>query len=262
MKFSLRKRNFYIVFVGILLILSLNLYRDGIKNFFYFFSQPIQKFFWKSGNETSDFFSGILKTRELKKHNEELSIENQRLLGEITKLLEFQKENEILRKALGIELQKDFNLVFAQVIGKDTSQDIILINKGLRDGISSGMPVVTEGKVLLGEIEDPADNFSKVLLVSHTQNSFDVKIQGKEITGLVKGKGDLKLLLDLVPKDQEIKEGELVETSSLGGIFPKGILVGKIEKIMESDVKPFQQAEVSSLFNVPELGTVFIITNY
>lgn len=262
MKFSPKKRNILIIIIGILIIISVGFKQQGIKNFFYFVSEPIQKFFWNAGKKISGPIELISEIKELKRKHDELSLYNQELLSENTQLKALKRENEILRKALELELQKDFKLTLAEVIGRDISQDSLLINKGVRDGISEGMPVITEEKVLVGRIKESSTRFSKVLLISNQKSSFDVKIQEGEITGLLRGKGDFQLLLDLIPEDQEIKEGDLIETTSLGGIFPKGILVGKIQKILRSDIKSFQQAEVFPFFDVKNLETVFIITNF
>ncbi len=262
MKLSPRKRKILIIIIGILIIIGFTFYQKEVKNFFYLISSPIQKTLWQVGDRVSDFFETIAEIKNLKKENEELKLKNQEFLAQIVLLKALKKENELLRKALEIDLKKDFQLTLAEVIGKDISQDSLLINKGLTGGISEEMPVITEGKVLIGRISEPAENFSRVLLISNPNSSFGVKIQEREVTGVIKGKGNFKLLLDLIPKDQEIKEGDLIVTTSLGGIFPKEILVGRIQKILRSDIKPFQQALVSPFFDISKLETVFIITSY
>lgn len=262
MKFSPQKRKIFIIAIGILIIISLLFWQEKVKNFFYFISSPIQKSLWNLGNKISSPVELVFEMKELKKRAEKLSLSNQNLLSEIAQLQALKKENESLRKALELDLKKDFQLALAEVIGKDILKDTLVINKGLTDGILEGMPVINEGKVLIGKIADVSENFSNVILISNRESSFDVKIQAIEVNGLIKGKGDSQLFLDLIPENQEIQEGDLITTTALGGIFPKGILVGKIQKILRSDVKPFQQAEVSPLFNIAKLEIVLIITNY
>jgi len=67
------------------------------------------------------------------------------------------------------------------------------------------MPVITEEKVLLGRIEEVYRNFSKVMLISNKKSSFDAEVQGKDVTGLVKGRGNFNLILDLVPYEKKRK---------------------------------------------------------
>lgn len=246
----------------ILIIFLLNFYQKEVKNFFYKISEPIQKFLWRAGNRISDFFETITKINKLKKEADELLLKNQELLAENSSLQDLKKENEILREALNIGLEKEFKLSLTQVIGKDISQDFISINKGSEDGIAENMPVVTSQKVLLGRIKEVYKNYSKVMLISNKESFFNGKITGKEILGEVLGKGDFKMLFDLIPPEAEISEGDLVETSALGGIFPKGLLVGKIGKIQKSDVQSSHQAEIFPLFDLEKLEMVFVILKF
>jgi len=260
MKF--KKTKILLIFLIIFLILFLNFYRKEVKNSFYLISGPIQKSLWRAGDRISDFLEGFSNINRLKKENEELKLKIQELLAENVTLQELKKENQILREALKIGLQKEFKLALAQIIEKEIGPDVIKIDKGFEDGISKEMPVITEQKVLVGKVSEVYTNFSKVKLVTNKEISFDGEIQEKEIIGLVKGKGNLNFYLDLVPREAEIEEGNLIITSALGGIFPKGLLVGKVKKIKKSDIEPMQQAEISPLFSVEEIEKVFIILEW
>jgi len=244
------------------LVLNLSGFSKEIKNFFYSISEPVQKTFFGAGKKTSDFFEGIFQGYDLKKENEGLTLKIQSLLAENAQLKELKKENEILRESLGLGLEKDFKLAFAETNGKDISQDFLLINKGFKDGISEGQPVITQQKTLVGEIGEVYENFSKIMLITNKESSFDAKIPDSDIYGIVKGRGNFELYLDLIPKEKEIKEGDLVITASLGGVFPEGFLVGEIKKVNKSDVKPFQQADIKPAFDIKELENVFIITDF
>jgi len=270
-----------VLLIIFLVILNLTPVSKRVKNFFYFISSPIQKILWKTGDKASDFFETVANIKNLKKENEELKLKIQELLAKNAKIPELEKENKILREALEIGLEKEFKLVLAQVIGKDISQDSILIDKGLKDGVTNNLPVITQQKSLVGKISEVYENFSKVILISNKGGAFNAQISrideavassspfanarvgeeglAEDISGLVKGKGNLQLFLDLVPKEKEIQEGDLIITSSLGGIFPKGLLVGQIQKIKKSDIEPFQQAEIKPAFEINELETIFII---
>ena len=79
---------------------------------------------------------------------------------------------------------------------------------------------------------------------------------------MVKGKGNLGLYLDLIPKEEEISEGDFVVTSVLGGIFPQGLLVGQIKKVEKSDIEPWQTAEIKSSFQLKDLDNLFIISEF
>ncbi len=214
------------------------------------------------GDIISNFSGTIFEIQNLKKENEKLSLKNQELLSENSQLKELKNENDILREALNLNLQKDFGLEIAEVISRDAFQDFILINMGEKSGLKKGMPVLAQGKVILGKISEVYDNFSKVMLISDKSSSFDAKIQDSDIYGVVKGEGNYLVIFDLIPQDKEIKQGDLVITSSLGGIFPKGLLVGEIKEVKKSDVTPYQKADLQPFFYPSNLETVFIITSF
>ncbi len=255
-----------IPFLIVLFFLVLNLTPLGkeVKNFFYLRSAPIQNIFWEAGVRASGFFEFVIEMKHLKEENEGLKLKVQDLLVENEVLKDLKEENEILRKALEMGLEKEFQLMLVRVrvTEKDIAQDFVSINKGSQDGISEGFPVITQEKVLIGRVSEVYKNFSKVLLISHSQSSFGGKVADSEILGMVKGRGNLRVALDLISKEEEIREGDLVVTSALGGVFPFGLLVGEVNRIEKADPELFYWAELSPFFNIGELGKVFIILNY
>jgi len=263
MRFSLKKNKILIVIIlVILLIISLNFFQRGVKNFFYLISEPIQKWLWREGIRVSNFFEGILEIKNLKIENEQLKLKNQELLTENTELEELKKENEALREALNFGLEKEFELKICEIIGKEISQDSLFVNKGSRDGIEKDSPVITQQKTLVGKIEKVYENFSEIKLLTAKENSFSVKVFEKDIFGLARGKGNLKLILDLIPQEKEIVTGDKVFTSAEGGVFPKNLLVGEIIKVKKSDIEPFQEIEIEPAINIKDLESLFIITNF
>ena len=248
--------------VLVLVFVLLNVFQKETRGFFYSFSAPIQKVFWRAGDSTSNFFLGIFLSGNLKERADQLEASNQKLLSQIISLKESEQENQSLRKALEIELQKEFKLSLAQMISKDVSQDSILIDKGEKDNILKDMPVITEEKVLVGRVIDVYDKFSKVMLISNKNSSFDAKEPGSLISGVIKGVGNGALFFDLIPSEAELNEGDVICTSSISGIYPEGLLVGKIKSIRKSDIESFQQAEIEPSFNLSSIENLFIITEF
>jgi rod shape-determining protein MreC len=258
----MKTKKILIFSLAILLILSLNFFQKEIKNFFYNISLPFQKFFWKIGEETGSFFKLVFKMKDLEKEKELLRLENQKLLAENLALRELKKENEFLKKVLEINSERKFKFIFTQIIEKEIGKETIKIEKGARDGISLGLPVITEGKVLIGKITKVYENFSKVTLLTNKNFSFNVKIGEREIYGVAKGGGNFKIFLEFLPLDQEIREGEIVVSTVLGGDFPENLLVGKIKKVQRSDISSFQEAEVLPAFKVEDLKYLLVIERW
>jgi len=253
---------FSILLIVLFVVLNLTGFSKHVKNFFFLISSPVQKTFWQAGKSVSDFFSGIFEPATCKIELNSLYLEKEELLGRIAALAELAEENETLREALNLELEKEFQMMLVRLTSKDVFHDSILIDKGEREGISSGQPVITGQKVLVGKIGEVYENFSEVILISDKESSFDAKIIESEIYGIIKGEGNFKFYLDLIPKDEEISKGEAVVTSALTGVYPQGLLVGEIEIIDKSDANPFQRAGITPFFNIKNLDYLFVITEF
>lgn len=259
------------ILIGIVLLLVfigvLNLFQKQFKNFFYSVSEPLQKTFWRIGSNSSSFLGSFLEFGNLDKINEELNTKNQELLKEIIILQQQKTENQALREIIGNNQDKEFKLILTDVIGIDSKQDFILINKGAEDGILENMSVINAQKVLFGKISKVYKNFSKVMLVSNRNSVLDIKIQKDDtlsasIYGAIRGEGNLTSVLDLVQLDSEIKNNDILITSSLEGTFPRGLLVGEITEVSKNDLKPFQTAKIELFFDLKQADKLFIISDY
>jgi len=256
-----------IVIVILLLIaffyfLNLNGFLSPFKNFFYSISSPIQKNLWNKGINVSDFFSGIMEAENLKKETDDLKAKNQELIVQISSLQELKKENESLRQSLSLGMEKEFQLKFSYIVSKDIFEESLLIGSGLKDGIKKGMPVITKEKILAGRIGEVYDNYSEVILITGKKSTFDAQISEKDIFGVVKGQGNSGLRMELIPKEKEVLAQDIVISATLGNIFPKGLLVGKIKEVKKSDLEPYQSAEISPAFEFKSADSLFVITNF
>jgi len=238
------------------------LFSDKISNFFYKLSEPIQNSFWESGNFLSNIFYSVLNSGELKKEKDRLTDERITFITEIARLKNLEEENNVLRQALELNLKKDFNLVFARVFGRSIKEDSVLINKGSVDGMYVGMPVITEDKIIVGQISEVYKNYSKINLISHPESVFNVEVQGKNIIGIVRGEGRFRLNLDFVSKTADLQEEDILLTGSAEKIFPPNLFVGLVRDIQRSDLEPFQKSRVVSFLNIRNIRNVFVIKDW
>lgn len=251
-----------IVLIILLFFLILNTFSKTVRNFVYFVSSPVQKLLWKMGEGSSQFLEPFFIINKIKNDNSELVLKNQQLLLEVSDLEQLKQENQVLRDALSAGFEKDFELIATSVISKDNSEDYILLDKGVKDGISVGMPVINEQRVLFGKVSEVYGNFSRVVLISDESFVSDVKIQDKNIFGVVRGVGNLGLHLELIPRDSDLKEGDILMTSNLKGSFPKSLLIGQVSSVKKEDTKSFQEAEVTPSADLKSTNTLFVITNF
>jgi len=260
--FALKLVIVFALVLSIFVVLNLTGFSQKIKNTFYSSTSSLQATAWEAGSGVSNFFAGLFNSGSLKREMDTLMAENQELLSRLSEEESLRKENVNLRKALGLKESEDFELMSARVIGKDISSDSILINKGIKDGISKDMPVITVEKVLVGKVGMAYDDFSEIILLSHGDFSFDVQILGKETYGVSKGKGSLECQVDLIPKDKEISTGDVVLTSVFGGIFPEGLLVGQVREVENSDVESFQKANLDVYLSLESLDDLLVIKEF
>lgn len=255
------------IIVLILFVTILNLASAKIRNLFYSIFSPIQKVLSDSGKNTAGIAGAFLNFANLQKENENLKQENQKLLAEMSLLQDIKEQDQAVKDILNCSQNDDFKLILANITGFDSNNDFIVIDKGKDDGVSLNMAIVSQQKVLFGKVFKVYKNFSQVMLLSNKNSVLDVKISSDSnasnpVYGVIKGKGGLSVYLDLVPTDSEIKVGDTLTTSALEGIFPKDLLVGKINKIEKNDLKPFQTASVNAFFDIKKTDKLFVITNY
>jgi rod shape-determining protein MreC len=253
-----------LLLVAIFCFINFTGFSENIKNSFYSVSSPIQMKMWKAGANVSNYFTSVFKSENLKSENDKLRFENQELLLKISEFENLKNENQAMKEALNIGLDKEFRLFLAQVIGKDSDKDVILINRGAKDGLSPGFPVVTGQKILIGKITQVYDRFSRVTLITNPDFAFGAKIEiaSTTILGEIKGEGKSTMILDRIQKDQEIQQGNTVLTTSLGGVFPDNILIGQVENIIKNDADAYQKAEIQPGFDIGQLDEIFVIINF
>lgn len=272
MMHPIRKGKIALVFGLAILIVALSFFPRPVRNIFFTFSAPLQKSLWGAGNRVSGFFRLIGEAQKSAEETQQLRAENQKLIARIVQLQALGEENRILREAMGLGIEKELKVLFAQIVGKDISSDSILLDKGSKDGVAVGSPVLTEEKVVCGKISEVYNDFSKAELISDKNVSFDVKILPSDVfdaqqtstgvSALIKGQGGTMLLIELIPKEAVIRKDDVVVTSALGRVFPANLLVGKIKKVINPDVEPFQQAEVKMGCDIKKTEQLFITKEY
>ncbi|MFA7465617.1 MAG: rod shape-determining protein MreC, partial [Syntrophales bacterium] len=132
------------------------------------------------------------------------------------------------------------------------------INKGTADGSKAGLAVISvEGVV--GRIVESSWNVSRVLLAIDYNSNIDAMIQGTRSQGILQGGGAMGCNLKYVERSEEVKVGDAVLTSGMGGIFPKGLLIGTVVSVDRKDSGLFQKIEVMPAVYFSRLEEVSVI---
>lgn len=261
---SLSKKYLFIVIGLIIILIVINIIpglSSGLGNFLFKIFSPIERIFIKAGDSIVRFFEISISVRDLAKENAELWQKNLELEAEISQLKEVERENEVLRTGLEISKKGQIIVEMASIVGKDIqgSQDWILINKGKNQGIEKDMAVISSEMALVGRIIEAMPSFSKVMLVTNKESIVAGLVEGGRNEGLVKKDEKGKLFMDFIPRSEELEIEERIITSGTDNIYPKGILIGKIENIDLSQNQLFQKITITPAVDFSKLEAVFII---
>jgi rod shape-determining protein MreC len=173
--------------------------------------------------------------------------ENGRLKQELNRLTlensitnELLIENERLRDLVGFKKLHPLSSIMAQVIGKDSSPTsrTLTINKGADDGIQKDAAVITAAGVV-GKVQTVLPGTAKVILLTDPGSTLAVRVQRNREEGLLEGKLD-RCALKYVSYYADIQEGDLLVTSGLDGIYPKGLPVATVVKVSKHEANAFQ----------------------
>jgi rod shape-determining protein MreC len=194
--------------------------------------------------------------------------ENLRLKAELDKLLrERQKyeeaflENKRLKEILSLKEKEHRYVTVARVIarGPDQWSNTFVLDKGLPAGIQKDMTAITT-KGLVGKISEVSNSYSYLLLLTDINFSATVRLQEGRMEGIISGTGLRKCQLKYIPYDEEVKKGDVLITSGLDSLFPKGIPVGYVSKVDKKGSGIFQNIEVTPFVNNRSIEEVAIIT--
>lgn len=211
-------------------------------------------------NQTKRRVASWFQTGNLLKENNALKSENRQLISARLKIEELEKENDFLRKELGVVKRKNLEVVLTRVFNQqaDGQTHTALIDAGVNEGIKVGQPVVFDGEVLLGIVKKVYNDTSLVYLITDPRVNLDVKISGSEVMGKTKGAFNNGLTLELVANQEKIEPGQLVVTSGLDGL-PSALVVGKIKTAQTDRGGLFQKIEIEPEFKNLLINNVFVL---
>jgi len=221
---------------------------------------PLLKLYATVTGGASDLWTHYVDLRRVRAENLKLEEEVAALRQEVRRLTETGLENSRLRRLLDLPAGLEFDLVTAQVIAKDTTNwfKIIMINKGSEARVQRNMPVIsTEG--LVGRVVEVMPGAAKVQLLTDPVSSVGALLQEQRVTGLVTGDRGQTAIAKSLPLMAEVRVGDMVLTSGMGGVFPKGIPIGTVTAIHRKSGALFQEAAIQPSVDFGRLEEVLII---
>ncbi len=165
-----------------------------------------------------------------------------------------------LEALLDLKRQVALPVIGARVIAYDPSlwSRCAIIDQGKAQGVKTGLPVLApEG--IVGRVVETYPQYAKVMLIVDRKSGADAVVQRNRVRGILQGKGGNRCSLDFVPKSADIQVGDLVLASGLAGIYPKGLVFGKVTEASKKNPGVFQEIEVTPTVDLSALEEVLVV---
>lgn len=250
-----------------------------VENALTFVLAPIERGFSSFVSFFQGLFTDVRDVRdlqeevdELRRVNEALRVENIRLREQyvaenqqLRELLNFQSDNPTY-DFVGADIVERGCEIFpcGEVVGEDTNPYLryLVVNAGTRDGIAVGMPAVSSGAALVGRVARVTPNLAYVQLINDPGSQIAALLQGSRVTGVVQGQQDGSLIMTEILPDENVEDNEIVITSGLGGLLPKGLILGQVESVTYQEAALFQDAALRPALDFRRLEVVLVITDF
>ena len=244
--------------------MTLNARYDKVNLFFesivVWFVSPAQNFFTSVTNSITDVFDHYFFLVRTSSENDRLLLELGRLSKKNNELLEGKKLFERSKKLVEYFDDDKRSFVVAKVIGYDATQwsKMIFINRGTNHKVEKKLAVMTDAGIV-GHIIHSSPNSSKVLLITDSRSAIDSLFQKTRASGVTVGTGEKTCQMKFVPISAEVSVGDKVVSSGLGGVFPKGLVVGVVVDVVKQKQELFQDITVVPSAELSGLEEVVVV---
>jgi rod shape-determining protein MreC len=221
---------------------------------------PFQKLIKQTTKSTEELWLNYFRLVDVHHENTQLKNEIHALKMANSRYRELLATQERLEDLLQFKQTINRPVLAAQVIGRDPTGwfKSVIIDKGKWAGLRLDMPVVNAFGVV-GRVVSVSSNYAKVLLIIDQNSAVDCLVQRSRDRGMLKGLMSEICKLDYVAKSNDITVGDIVVTSGLGGVFPKGLPVGRILDVKEISGELFKDIKIRTAVDFSKLEEVLVI---
>jgi rod shape-determining protein MreC len=212
------------------------------------------------GRRVKDLWLGYIYLVGIRRENQELTRQLAEYQQREVRFHEAQQALNRLEALLDLKRQVALPVIGARVIAYDPSlwSRSAIIDQGQAQGVKEGLPVLAP-QGIVGRVVEVYPQYSKVMLIVDRKSGADAMVQRTRTRGILKGLGGNRCSLDFVPKNADIKVGDLVLASGLVGLFPKGLVFGKVTRANKKNPGVFQEIEVSPCADLSALEEVLVV---
>ena len=219
-------------------------------------------------NSVNDFMESISNLTNTYQENQTLKQKVETIYELEVQLNDLKKDNEKMKEALKLQdTLNEYSLINATVIARnpDTWRDIVTINKGANDGLTPQMSVMSDNG-LVGKVLDVNPTSARVALLSNNDNTLvrvAAMIQGEKesIYGTLTGFDHEKniLIMSQIQATQEIKVGDKVVTSGLGGVSPSSLYIGTVEEVAMDRFGLYKEVRIKPAADTNDVRYVTVV---
>ena len=208
------------------------------------------------GRYVNDYLDLVNVRQENKKLLEQLKVMYARDIAS----REAVQANDRLTKLLNMRNSLQLPAITASVIGEDGYPwfKTITIDRGELDGIREGFPVIAAAGIV-GQITKVAPHSARVLLFTDHASAIAGMVQRTRARGVVKGKGGTRSNLEFTMREEDVKVGDMVVSSGIGRIFPKGLPIGEVSMVKKGEYGIFQSIELRPAVDLARLEEVLVL---
>ena len=205
-------------------------------------------------------WSDYIDLLEVRQENVKLRKTVQRLNERIVAGNEAVMANARLKALLDLKGTLNTPSLAVSVIGEDSSAwfKTLVVDRGSSDGLTEGLPVLAAGGVV-GRLVKVAPNSSRVLLLTDHASAIAALVQRSRARGVVRGAGGGRCSMEFTVKEDDVKVGDAVVSSGIGGVFPKGLPIGEVTMVKKGEYGVFQTIEVRPAVNIANLEEMLVL---
>lgn len=232
-----------------------------MQNFFLDMVSPVSSAFAKIFRPIKDGFVNLFHLPSLSKERADLQREVAQLRTERIESRELVAENQELRELLKWQqTQAELEMVGTDIIGQspDNWQRLMIVSKGSSSGVKKYMGVATE-EGLVGRVISVGSRSSVVQLITDSRSGVGARDQRSRETGIVEGRNEEVIRFVPMREDADVRPGDIIETSGLGGTVPPGIVIGRVSEVKKRSSGLARFVEVKPFVRFSKLNKVLII---
>ncbi len=195
----------------------------------------------------------LRENSDLRKKVRQLTMENERLKAAA-------EENRQLSLMLGFRERTGMRMIAAQVISRSQSNwfDTAVLDRGRNAGVASGSAVVNH-LGLIGQVVEVGPYTCQIVALTDASSSVGAMVQRSRAAGIIQGQGSDELILAYLSKDADVNVSDVVVTSGMGKVIPKGFVIGRVKRVVRDNVAGTATAVVRPSVKFEEIEYLFVV---